>query len=919
MRYIIGIDLGTTNCCVAYYDTTQEARSRMPVQQFQIPQLVHAGYMQPKSMLPSFCYLPSEGEWPAGSLDLPWQQAPSFVVGELAQTQGARTPTRLVQSAKSWLCHPAANRRDPILPIEAAANSPRLSPVEATARYLAHIREAWNHFVKHDPEAEFEAQEIILTVPASFDEVARTLTVEAAQLASYKQMTLLEEPQAAFYSWIAQNEQRWQSLLKPGQTILVCDIGGGTSDFSLIEVVEEVEGLGFQRMQVGDHLLLGGDNMDLAVAHLAEAKLRQQGISELSTLQWLQLIQQARLAKEALMGRNEPVFRVIIQGTGSSVVGGTIALDLSQEDVSSLLLEGFFGQHTWNEAVQISKQSAVQTLGLPYESDPSITKHLARFLQRAQTKKVDYVLFNGGTLNPTLFQQAILTNLQRWLPETQTAILPPTHLDLAVARGAAYFGKARRGWGVRIGGGAARGYYLRVDIKEAGGEVAAKALTLLPKGSADGAQFEPVETFHLKPNTPVQFQLFTSHTRLHDQKGDLIAIDPTELQALPPIRTVLRFGKGQSGAELIPVQLCASLTEIGTLDIQLKALNSTHHWKLEFQLRTESGSENSLSTLQEARQDETWDTQALQEAQQLIIEAFSVGQVLSPGKLPEQLEQILGKEKRDWPPSILRALWDALFKQATHRHLSGEHGVRWWNLIGFLLRPGFGFPLDDHRIKELWRLILGELKSERSQEIQIQTWICYRRIAGGLNKGQQIQLATELMQDVLRKGQIEIKGRNGYYCYSEKIRVLGALELLDPTTKVKWGDALVNRMKKGEGRSADFWALGRIGARHPVYATLPHVVPKEACMRWLRELMQSPVIDDANLLLLVEQLGRLTPHREINIDRSLAEQLSERFVNHVDYQRVKELLTSIVPLTQTEQDYVFGDHLPAGLMLEAQQ
>lgn len=467
MRYIIGIDLGTTNSCVGYVDTFNP---KMTIRLFPIPQLVQAGYLEALETLPSFCYLAADQEWPPGSLNLPWQDQPNFFVGSFAQSQGARVPTRLVQSAKSWLCHSAVNRRDKILPFESANEAQRISPLEATTHYLRHIKESWNYLMaKGDPESEFEEQDIVLTVPASFDEIARMLTVEAAKMAGFVNMTLLEEPQAAFYSWISQHENSWDKYLKPHDCVLVCDVGGGTTDFSLIEVVETEGKLGFNRMAVGDHLLLGGDNMDAAIAHVLEAKLKEAGFPECSSIQWQQLRHEGRKAKETLLSNEDESYHVLLQGSGSSVIHGSMSTQISRSEIQKLLGEGFFGKYSWQDALNMRKTTGFRSMGLPYEDDPSITKHLAAFLKQASgldRKIPDYVLFNGGAMKPVLFQEAILSSLSTWFPEKTPQILPSVSLDVAVARGAAYYGKARRGLGVKIGGGAARGYYLALDVQK---------------------------------------------------------------------------------------------------------------------------------------------------------------------------------------------------------------------------------------------------------------------------------------------------------------------------------------------------------------------------------------------------------------------------------------------------------------------
>lgn len=928
MRYIIGIDLGTTNSCVAYIDTQE---SKLTVKSFKIPQLVAAGSVDALATLPSFCYLPSSHEFSASSLHLPWdkkEEPRPFFVGQFAKKQGAKVPTRLIQSAKSWLCHTAANRKDKILPVDAAEDSIRISPIDATTRYLSHIKAAWNDgMAKGNEEAEFDNQEIVLTVPASFDEVARSLTVEAAKKAGFVQMTLLEEPQAAFYSWIAQHEALWEGQLKAGAQIVVCDVGGGTTDFSLIEVVETDSKLSFRRMAVGDHLLLGGDNMDAAVAYLLEGKFAEKG-HVLTTTQHHQLFHEARAAKEKLLssGKDE-VYRVLLHGEGSSVVKGTISVDVTLEEIQQLLLKGFFGNYSWDEALKLNKTAGFRSMGLPYEDEPSIIKHLAHFLsENAADKKIpikpDFILFNGGAMTPLLFQEAIVSNLNTWFPENKVAVLSSYHLDLAVARGAAYFGKARRGLGVKIGGGLARSYYLILDTKSQDGDIDRKALTLMPRGSEEGEIFEPETTFMLTPNTPVSFQLATSHVRISDEVGDLIPIDSEEIHFLPPIHTVLRYGKKQgldSLQEKIPVHLQIKLTPIGTLEIGLKSLKTEHQWALEFQLRSASGQDNQIAATATREADQTFDSNYLKDAEKLINQVFGLEKgKLRLSQLTEKLEELLGMSRREWPPSVMRGLADELLKLSAHRKISAEHTERWWNLVGFLLRPGFGYALDDFRIKELWKVILNDFKSPLTPEQQIQLWICYRRIAGGLSKGQQMQLSSDLMASLFSKrtGKIEVSNKTEQYSYSEKIRALAAMELIDSSTKVKIGNALIARIQSGEGAASDFWSLGRLGARHLVYGSIVNVVPRKICEEWVEKILKVPFKDEATKVFLLEQLARKTEHRELNLELSCVERILKEFEDSSHSQRLQDLLLKEGRLTQSEQDLVFGERLPAGLLLE---
>lgn len=913
MRYIIGIDLGTTNSCVSYVDTQDP---KLAIQPLRIPQLIAPGYVESHPTLPSFCYLSNQQEWPSGALDLPWRKSNDCFVGHLAQTHGARVPTRLVQSAKSWLCHSAAHRKDKILPPE-ADNELKISPVEASVKYLVHLKDVWNHLIaKSHIDLEFEQQEIVLTVPASFDEVARRLTVEAAKLAGYMHLTLLEEPQAAFYSWISLQENVWQQQLKPLDTILVCDIGGGTTDFSLIEVQEKENQLSFNRVAVGNHLLLGGDNMDAAIAHHLGAKLlNEYEKNELISSQWLSLQHQARFAKETLLANDleTEVFNVLLQGTGSSLIKGSFSTQVTRHEISQLLLDGFFGQYSFEEALNCRKASGLRTMGLPYEEEPSITKHLASFLKRSQVSKApDYILFNGGVLKPKIFQQAIIQSLNRWFSTGHTKLLDSISLDLAVARGAAYYGKVRRGLGVRIHGGIPKTYYLEVEIRKSE-SIAHQALTLMPRGSEEGANYESSQIFFIRPNTPVSFNLYTSQVRLHDQQGDLIDIDSKELQPLPPIHTILRLGKNLQ--ESIPARLHITLTALGTLELWLQSLKTDHRWSLEFQLRSVTGQENNVTELSSARKDESFDSSYLRPAQQYLQQLFQSSS--SNDKVMENLEELLDKTRRDWSLSIIRGLFDTLLSVASLRKRNSDLEARWWNLAGFFLRPGYGYPLDDFRLKELWKIILGDAKAFKTSECLIQQWICYRRIAGGFNKGQQMQIAHEILTDLFsnKAAKIVLKSKGENYPYSEKIRALASLELLEVSQKIKVGKALLVRILEGTANLADYWALGRMGARHLVYGSMAQVIPPEECATWVKTLLSHPA--DNRLFHLFSQIARKTDCRELNLPQTMVTEIINKFSDTPHHERLQQLLNHPAALSMTEQEQIFGDKLPVGIILEA--
>ena len=609
-QYVIGIDLGTTNCALAYAPEGGELlgqSSEQPlVSLFEVPQLVNPGEVREEPLLPSFLYLPGSSDFPAGSIALPWAPAPEFVVGALAQKRGAEVASRLVSSAKSWLSHPGVDRTAPILPLNAPEGVAKVSPVEASRRYLEHLREAWDSKM---PDAPFSEQQVLVTVPASFDAVARELTLKAAEEAGYKNLLLLEEPQAAFYAWIERHPD-WRERVAVGDLILVVDIGGGTTDFTLIAVTEQAGELALERVAVGEHILLGGDNIDLALARHLEQQLIAKG-TKLDAMQLHALWQQCRLAKERLLAkdnkkREEPV---TILGRGTGLVGGTIKTKLAAEDVERLLDQGFLPAVSSHDMPQRRKMGFAE-IGLPYASDAAITRHLARFLrqQAAQSEHGSvrrgasglaaptHVLFNGGVLRSRLVRERVLDVLNGWLAEEgMGAVKPLLGEDLmhAVARGAAYYGLARKGRGVRIRGGVPRTYYVGIESSlpaVPGMRVPVKALTVAPFGMEEGSSIDlRGREFGLIVGEPAEFRFFQSAVRKNDAAGNMLDEVGEELEELSPVEVTLGAA-GQAGdaagqaGEFVPVTLETVVTETGMLQLWSVARDG-RRWKLEFNVR----------------------------------------------------------------------------------------------------------------------------------------------------------------------------------------------------------------------------------------------------------------------------------------------------------------------------------------------
>ncbi len=594
-RYVVGIDLGTTNSALAFVDTTVEP---WQIRDFPIAQIVAPGVVETRDTLPSFHYQRAEGEFPAGSLGLPWAKKDNdYAVGLFAREHGVHVPGRLITSAKSWLCHPGVDRLAELLPWHGADDVERLSPVEASARYLAHLRDAWNARFPADP---LESQEVVLTLPASFDEVARELTVKAAARAGLPRVVLIEEPQAAFYAWINAHGGGWEQMVSPGQKILVCDIGGGTSDFTLIRGRSAAGGkVQFHRVAVNEHLILGGDNLDLALAHHIEQLLN--ATAKLEPRQWATLVQLCRQVKETLLADDAPERLVVsLPGSGSRLIGGALQVEVSRDEVRQLLVDGFLPRVALEDK-PTARRSGFQEFGLPYAPDPAISRYLAHSWRRIATwpkirrlshghdpARPDIVLFNGGFFASSVLRARLLEILVSWFRTGaqnamwQPIVLDNDRLDLAVARGAAYYGMVRRGLGVRISAQLARSYYVGVAASDS----PASAMCLVPGGVEEGQSIDlSGRRFDLLLRQPVEFPLYVSSTLLTTQPGEMVPIDPEQMTALPPIRTVLQAGKKTAGAESVQVTLHARLTEIGTLELWCSQADGPQTWKLQFDVR----------------------------------------------------------------------------------------------------------------------------------------------------------------------------------------------------------------------------------------------------------------------------------------------------------------------------------------------
>ncbi len=871
-RYIVGIDLGTTNSALAYVDLTTDEAAPRHIRFLEILQLTAPAELRRRPILPSFLYAPGPHELPPGSTGLPWDPERAYAVGEFAREQGALVPGRLVASAKSWLCHGGVDRTAAILPWAVGPDVKKISPVEASSRYLQHLREAWNDAVARGREGyRLEEQLVILTVPASFDEVARELTVTAARDAGLPRVILVEEPLAAFYAWLSRHEADWEGWMHEGQVILVCDVGGGTTDFTIIAVRRGEKGLRFDRLAVGEHLMLGGDNMDLSLARHLEAQVVGKP-GQLDSRRWHQLWHQCRKAKEVLLGQSEgrdtpgsdrtDAITVTIMGSGSRLIGDTLKGTLTLDLVEELILDGFFPSVAIDETPQSSRRTGLTEWGLPYVQDPAITRHLAAFWQRYrrllenETGRTslypDFILFNGGALTPGSVRNRVLEVVHEWFqlkagPDWAPVELQNPRPELAVAIGAAYYGLVRCGAGIRVGAGSPRAYYVEVappaERNADAGDL--KAVCLVPRGTEEGFEAHLQQpAFEVLTNQPATFRLFTSFTRLGDHLGDLVSLSENEITPLPPIRTVLRYGK-RSTAQRLPVHLAIRLTEIGTLELWCESVRSPHRWQLQFDVR-EQGSPQEAAL---PAAGETFDATVIERARESIQEAFcreKIGAKNLPQKLTRELVSIfeLGKEK--WPTSLIRKLADALYECRQGRDLTFHHESRWLNLLGFCMRPGFGAPLDDWRMKEIWKIYPLGLQFPRQAQCRSEWWIFWRRVAGGLSAGQQWHIYQNLLpvlQTVDKRKPKPPAKSSVSRSDQEELEIWMALanfEYLPAMNKIELGRRILERIEKGRPRAQELWALGRLGARVPFYGPLDQVVSSEEASRWLRHILSLP-------------------------------------------------------------------------------
>ncbi|GAB2924054.1 Hsp70 family protein [Paraburkholderia jirisanensis] len=945
-RYTVGIDLGTSNTVVAYraLDSSGSADAgNGDIRVFEIEQLVAPGQVQTQALLPSARYHPAEGELNAADRRLPWPEdvspANGAVIGRWARALGAKVPGRLVASAKSWLSHASVDQLAPILPWGATDDVAKVSPVDASASYLAHVRAAWN---ARFPDAPLEAQDVVLTVPASFDEGARALTLEATKRARLPALRLVEEPQAAFYDWLYRHRDTLAQSLAHSRLVLICDVGGGTTDLTLIKVALDASGEPqMTRIGVGNHLMLGGDNMDLALARLVESRLAQGAPGEpaaarLTAADLSQLVERCRVAKEQLLAEDAPEsVAITLLGAGSRLIGGARTAHLTRDEVERVVLDGFFPR-TEPDARPHRSRAALIEFGLPYASDPAVTRHIAAFLARhaAPSRDAlgdrapdangnddvlpvpDTLLLNGGVFRAGKLAQRLADTLGAWRGAPLT-VLNNANPDIAVARGAVAYALARAGHAPRVGGGSPRSYFLLLDD--------AQAICLLPRGTEEGHAISLDDrVFELRLGEPVRFTLLATNADTRYRAGELTSLERGDFVRLPPVATVLqahgaRPVQAQQQRSDTRVRLVTSMSEVGTLDVMcIAADDPSQHWQLPFELRRESD-----RAIDSAAPGETARPRGIDDAFEAIEHAFGArvtGVARTDIKrLRAQLEQALGPREQ-WSAPVLRELFDALWARAKRRRRSADHERLWLNLAGYCVRPGFGHPLDEWRVAQLWTLFDDGIQYIHDSQVWSEWWTLWRRAAGGLGESEQQDLldAMEMLQDAnIRKQKLPFDPLK--VGHADMMRVQASLERIAVKDKIALVEQLMTRLSARPQKISEvpqiWWAIGRIGARLPFYGSAHTVVPPEAALPWLDAALALDWKRVETAAFAAAQIARLTGDRSRDLPDDARDAVARRLATQSGAASWVRMVREVVSLDEADSSRVFGETLPTALRL----
>ena len=946
--YAVGIDLGTSHTVVA---SVPLAGAAADIALLNIPQRSTAGEVLAQPLLPSVRYQAAAGElgdswqqpWPPQGADA---QAPA-VIGRWARDLGAAVPGRLVASAKSWLSHQGVDRTAPILPWGAGDDVAKVSPLAASSSYLAHVKAAWD---QAHPAALLHDQSVVLTVPASFDEGARALTLEAAKLAGLPDVQLLEEPKAAFHDWLLLQGDQLAQQLAHSRLVLVVDVGGGTTDLTLIRVQasqsDELPTL--TRIAVGEHLMLGGDNMDLALAHQLEPAFAGEG-QRLPAQRFAQLVQRCRMAKEQLLAADAPEqISITLLGAGSRLLAQTQSVQLTRAQVQSTVVEGFLPSVPMGD-MPAKRQSALRGFGLPYPADAAISRHLAQFLSvHADGALPDTVLLNGGVFHAHALVQRLTDLLCTWRG-SPVRVLHNPHPDWAVARGAAAYGLARAQDELaaqtpsnqavvkevqapaaikkivpRIGGGAARSYWLLLPGKKGD---APQGICLLPRGTEEGVRIVlSGRRFALKLGQAVRFNLLAnSQSHAPMQAGQIAALTGDGWVELPPLSTVLPAPEGKAQAQ-VEVQLQASMTEVGTLEVRCVAVqDAAQSWLLPFALRGASVADASESIADSADAESAEGQKGLKsgaaklpEAVALIDRIFGTqGQDVAAREvrqLRQSLEKILGP-RESWDVGLLRALFDALLARAKRRRRTADHERVWLNLAGWCLRPGVGAELDGWRIAQVWALYAQGLGHAKETANWTEWWVFWRRVAAGLNEAQQMELLEDVAGHMQKAVQQNTRGKSSHGSYDDMLRLFAAMEAVPWQYRQEMGQWMLQRLKRADETVQTWWAIGRLAARQSLAANAHLVMPPDAAQEFLNATLAQDWRKNETAMFAAVQMARMTGDRTRDLSEDMRAQVLEKMRTSGAPERWLAMVEQVVQMEAEDQKRSLGDSLPPGLVL----
>ncbi|MEB5965947.1 Hsp70 family protein [Comamonas testosteroni] len=949
--YVIGIDLGTSHTVVASV-ALDGATSDIAL--LDIPQRSTAGEVVAQPLLPSVRYQAAQGElgegwrqpWPPQGADA----AAPAVIGRWARDLGAAVPGRLVASAKSWLSHTGVDRTAAILPWGAGEDVVKVSPLAASSSYLAHVKAAWD---QAHPEAPLHQQSVVLTVPASFDEGARALTLEAAQMAGLPHVQLLEEPKAAFHDWLVLQGDGLAAQLADSRLVLVVDVGGGTTDLTLIRVDASADGglPTLTRTAVGEHLMLGGDNMDLALAHQLEtafaAKAGEQN-QRLSAQRFAQLVQRCRMAKEQLLAQNAPEqIGITLLGGGSKLLSATQSVTLTREQVRQSVVDGFLPVTPMSD-MPARRQGALRGFGLPYPADAAISRHLAQFLgQHASEGLPDTVLLNGGVFHAHAMVQRLTQLLGRWRG-SPVRVLHNPHPDWAVARGAAAYGLARHQAELaaaqiaapnrpeaqagqasavvkplvpRIGGGSARSYWLLLPGKK--GE-APQGLCLLPRGTEEGVRMVlSGRRFALKLGQAVRFNLLAnSQSHVPAQAGQIAALTGDGWVELPPLATVLPAPDGQSAAQ-VEVQLQACMSEVGTLEVRCVAVQDAgRSWLLPFAVRGAAASEtiadNEDAQSAEGQKQSDSLLARLPEAVALVDRIFGTqAQEVTTREvrqLRQSLERVLGP-REGWELGLLRALYDALLARARRRRRTADHERVWFNLAGWCLRPGVGAELDGWRIDQVWALYGQGLGHAKEGANWTEWWVFWRRVAAGLNEARQMELLEDVAGHMQKAVQQNTRDKSSHGSYDDMLRLFAAMEAVPWQYRQEMGQWMLQRLRREDETVQTWWAIGRLAARQSLAANAHRVMPPEAALEFLNATLAQDWRRNEAAMFAAVQMARMTGDRARDLPDDVRARVLEKMRSSGAPERWMAMVEQVVQMEAEDHKRCLGDSLPPGLVL----